>query len=315
MKYRDKDISVYPNVADTHATSMRMWDFIQLGERYRDKIAAIRSTDDKERRRQLKSMLPCATIAGTFSPSRKDDMLVEPSYFMCIDIDGADNPWITDWDAVKRELARKNSSLVYAGLSVGGNGLWLIYLIQYPLYYKRQFDYLVRDLFEVKHLKADLQCGNISRLRFLSYDDRPFVRLPERDDVRPYSFMVGATIRQESSLSPQSQQLQLQPTLQPSRGYMSGRIPQDEAIRRLVAKISENHIDITSSYDDWLRVGMAFASLGEQGREPFHIVSSQYPKYSRKETDKKFDNLLRTSKAVDISTFFYICEQNNITYK
>lgn len=50
-------------------------------------------------------------------------------------------------------------------------------------------------------------------------------------------------------------------------------------------EIKGRHIDMTENYDDWINLGFSLASLGEEGREYFHIVSSQNGKYSQWETD------------------------------
>ncbi|MCR4582148.1 MAG: PriCT-2 domain-containing protein [Prevotella sp.] len=63
----------------------------------------------------------------------------------------------------------------------------------------------------------------------------------------------------------------------------------------LVARrIVESGVDITSSYDDWVKVTLACASQGEQARESYHMICSIYPNYRHEECDKKFDNCLRT---------------------
>ena len=97
------------------------------------------------------------------------------------------------------------------------------------------------------------------------------------------------------------------PTTRPKHGDTVGDV------YSLCGKIAQRHVDLTQCYGDWVRIGMSLATLGEAGREAYHIISAQYPKYTRKETDRKFDNLLKTSHNIDISTFFYICKQNNIT--
>lgn len=58
---------------------------------------------------------------------------------------------------------------------------------------------------------------------------------------------------------------------------------------------------------------MAFANLGEVGREFFHAVSSVYPSYDRAKADTKFTNLLRTTRKVTIATFFHQCEAHGVT--
>ena len=49
----------------------------------------------------------------------------------------------------------------------------------------------------------------------------------------------------------------------------------------------------------------ATPNLGEQGRQHYHEPGSLNPRYRKRQTDKKFDNLLRTrSKDITTGTFF-----------
>lgn len=67
----------------------------------------------------------------------------------------------------------------------------------------------------------------------------------------------------------------------------------------IVAKrIKESGLDITTDYHKWVEVTMACASLGEEGREPYHDICSNYSGYKREECDEKFDNCLRTGRGL-----------------
>ena len=81
----------------------------------------------------------------------------------------------------------------------------------------------------------------------------------------------------------------------------------------VVERIESSHTDITRVYQDWVNIGFALASLGEEGRELFHRVSAQNPNYRREESDKKFDNCLSTGKGeVRLATFMEIAKRNGI---
>ena len=54
-----------------------------------------------------------------------------------------------------------------------------------------------------------------------------------------------------------------------------------------------NGVDITSTYEKWLKLGLGLAELGEQGREYYHGLSQFHPEYDPQETDKQFDDCLR----------------------
>jgi hypothetical protein len=66
-----------------------------------------------------------------------------------------------------------------------------------------------------------------------------------------------------------------------------------------------------NNYDDWMRLGFALASIGEDGREYFVKISTGNPKYSDSEADvnKKFDGLLKDySGEITLGTFFEIAK-------
>ena len=51
-------------------------------------------------------------------------------------------------------------------------------------------------------------------------------------------------------------------------------------LTKVVDEIKQRGIDITAEYNDWMRIGFACASLGEQGRDVFHAVSSMHSDYN-----------------------------------
>ena len=50
-------------------------------------------------------------------------------------------------------------------------------------------------------------------------------------------------------------------------------------ITKVVDEIRNRGIDITAKYDEWMLEGFALGSLGEEGREAFHTISSMHPEY------------------------------------
>lgn len=88
----------------------------------------------------------------------------------------------------------------------------------------------------------------------------------------------------------------------------------EQDIERVTLKIERSHTDLTAGYDVWLKIGFALAhELGEMGRSYFHRISRFYPKYSVTDTDKKYDNCLKSHReGVTINTFFYLAKQAGI---
>ncbi len=86
-----------------------------------------------------------------------------------------------------------------------------------------------------------------------------------------------------------------------------------EHLQLVAGRISEAGIDITSTYNDWLKVTFSCASLGEAAREYYHIICSQYPNYRREECDMKFNNCLKTKSSTDsIALLIQMAKDNGI---
>lgn len=71
---------------------------------------------------------------------------------------------------------------------------------------------------------------------------------------------------------------------------------------------THRHIDLTATYDDWIKIGAALSNFGESGRQWFHICSAQNGSYNQAECDRKFNNLLLSTRRIGIGTFFYVCK-------
>lgn len=82
----------------------------------------------------------------------------------------------------------------------------------------------------------------------------------------------------------------------------------------IISRIEAAFTDITTSYTDWLNVGFAFASeFGESGRTFFHRVSRFYTGYTKADTDKQYDQCLRSQgHGITIRTFFHMAKEAGI---
>ena len=84
-------------------------------------------------------------------------------------------------------------------------------------------------------------------------------------------------------------------------------------VTKVVDEIKQRGIDITAKYDEWMLEGFALGSLGEDGREPFHTISSMHPEYDYDKCNAKFDNILASSRnMVSIGSFFDIAKRYGI---
>ena len=286
-------ISVYNGVTDNTGTRMPLGTFLFCKE-YKDDILRLRAVFDKEKRNALKRSLPQATISGVFSPTRAKNNLSQHSGLICVDIDAKDNPDILDWETLKQDLSVL-PQIAYCALSVSGKGLFVIIPLRYPQKHLQQFRQLQID-FRKMGIMIDSACSDITRLRCLSYDEHPIIN----ENATLYEGVYVEKPKHKSF---------------PTCFIYEGENTSAE-VAVCCRKIQQCGIDITASYDDWLKVGCALATLGENGRSLFHICSRQNAKYNAAKTDKMFTDLLRRNyQQVNIGTFFWMCKQYGITTK
>lgn len=285
----DQYISVYNGVTDNVGTTTLLGNFLR-SKRHISRILDLRRETDERRKKAIKLSLPSGTASGWFAPERKIEYLQRHSGFICIDIDGKDNPDHTMEDV--RGLLVSRDDVAYAALSVGGKGMFALLPLAWPDRHEEQFDALKLDFKEQYGITLDKACRDVTRLRVLSYDENPYVN----EDAKRYEGIEVFTPN----------------FAQPSLVGADGDL---RKVQRCVDQIVEFGIDITQTYQDWYTIGVALASLGEEGRYYFHKVSSVHPEYKYHIANKKFNDLLRTRGQVGLGTFFYWCQQYGITYK
>lgn len=284
MKFQDIQISVYRGVRDTKGHISTLFEFLNNVEY--DAIQELRSCTDQNRRKQIKLSLPQATISGIFSPTRAAGNLVRHSGLICVDIDGKDNPHIANFNTLIEDTLSQLEEVAYASRSVSGNGYFVITPLKYPEAHKAHFEKLVRD-FAALAIVIDRACGDVSRLRCQSFDLHQYINL----SAKPYEGLYHEP-----------------KPVRPTYTYNFSGIDAEDKVMQLCREIANRGIDLTGSYDDWMKIGAALSSLGESGRQWFHLCSAQNQKYNAAECDRKFNNLLRSNRRIGIGTFFYLCK-------
>lgn len=276
---------------ESHKTpkEITLWQFLDLWKEYHPQIEAIRNEPDKEKRKHLKSTtIPAATICATFHTREGTvelcDRIKHYNSLVVIDLDN-----ITDIDA-SRQKVQQLPFVLYCATSVSGNGLYAIIPIDSTDYTKHAtYVKALENEFARIGLQADTACRDVTRLRILSYDTSPYINkqcliysLPEESEPEPYK-------------PPHTSQDDLH-----------------TQIESCICQWEERQIPL-DEYSEWATIGMALSSLGETGREYFNRISRFSAKYSPEACDKKFKELQRTTRSLNIGTFFYKCRQKGIT--
>ena len=285
-------VSRFNSFYETSPTSYVDLDFWLLTDQFRHNVEQIRKYTDLAKKQYKKSHLPCITPSGLFN-KRSGTGLIRHSGMICIDIDRKDNPEVRSWSKVKWDI-NTIPGLHYAGLSVSGNGLFAIIKIAHSERHLEHFWALEKDFRELG-LVVDTACKDVCRLRCASYDPKPVFYLEE--NVEPYEKLI----------------------LPDNKNHGVGQrqfLPQTRyRVEYLISRIETLHLDITDAYRDWFSIGCALCSeFGESGREYFHRISCQSPKYDQNECDATYNKCARYTR-VQIATFFHLCAKHNLIFK
>ena len=266
--------------------SMNLQEFVtDFSSLYKNRIGRIRNCQDDVRQKKMKSRLPAITPAGIFT-IRRADSLREPSGYMSIDLDNLEGK-----TTETKELLMDFPGLCYCGLSVRGNGLFLIIKIASPEKYVEHLEAVFNDLKELG-LSPDPACKDISRLRFVSYDPDPVINF----EVSPYTKLV--VTHHHTNIT--------------DSHYNKAAIA--ERVECCLDQIDKQGLDITNDYRDWISIAYALGNeFGEGGRKYFHLASRYYPKYDPREADRTFTACLK-GRATTVSSFFWICKRNGIRW-
>jgi hypothetical protein len=142
--------------------------------KYKDKVEAIRSIDDKRERDAIKATLPAITPSGIFS-YRSQSKLIHHSGLIQIDIDlSPKNKLISNWEDLKAELI-KLPQIAYLGKSVSGLGYWgLIPIPADSEGHKLYFDSLKEIFLKSWGIELDDKPKNVASLRGYSFDPEAY---------------------------------------------------------------------------------------------------------------------------------------------
>lgn len=259
--------------------------------------------------KQQKRYMPLATMGGVFKDGGRIEDMQSASKVLCLDIDNTKptdfykyegkeipNHHIKDWNQLKWQLSRL-PFVAYAGLSIGGYGLFLLIPIENESLYSEYWRCL-QHLFS-KHLNItiDAQTKDITRPRFISYDAQPYIN--ENAEIFRIKLREQGTATQVRIFT--------LPRM--------ARSSTEEAVRKCVDEIERRSLDITSNYGDWIDIASAlFNEFGEAGMQYFERISRFYPNANEREINSKWKQNKNRSK-VGIGTFFEICSRYGVRFR
>lgn len=250
---------------------------------YEDYIYPVRNSKNDQEKKASKSKAPNFTTSGTFT-KRGIDNLIEHSGLIAIDFDH-----VQDLGDVFNLLI--NDQFTFALFrSISGDGLCCIVKIDG----KRHLDAflgLEKYYYEQYGLECDRACKDVSRPRFVSYD--PDLYLNEHSAIFKLYLKVETKTQKKRFAN-----------FDPGTHYQS----------RFETVLNRINIDITSPYENWVKLGFAiYSEYGANGLDYFKQISQFHPNYDSYKCERKYIQLSKEGKTgIGIGTFYYICQQNGI---
>ena len=295
--------SLYPNlmIVDKPSANIdvnQLIEIIKFGY-VRNVIELLRRTGSKEEYNNIKKeQIPCVTLSGLFN-YRSSNGLVSHSGLMQIDIDNVD-----DYETTYSKLC-KNDYIYVCFRSPGGKGIKAIVKINpSPETHKSQFKAIEIYFKDQFGIKIDSLCKDLARPMLLSYDPdlycNPWAKVFEE------KYIPKTRIKNTDLLSDGKRE--------------SGINYTDESIDlmdRIIASLEKRHIDITHSYENWIKIGFALCTtFGESGRNYYHRIGRMYPLYTKEETDKTYTQLLsRNDGRTTLGSIVFLVKEAGVSKK
>lgn len=287
-KKTNMEVSFFENVKTKGSRIIKIEDFlydIRIGK-HAPLIQQIRGSSEKQLRDELKKKLPGITVSGSFNNSHAAKDLIKHSGLIQIDIDEIEN-------VLSHKVKIIQDPITYACfISPSGTGLKLIIKID-PLKHKESFQSLQKYYKDKYNLEVDPKCKDIGRLMYISYDQDIFIneksetyKVVELSDNEHTKFTTSST--------------------------STFKVRQD--VEKIIEHINKTGIDLTSNYDEWLKIGFAFSSeFLESGRKYYHQISKFSEKYDENICDQQYNACLKSNnEGCSIKTFFHIAKERGI---
>lgn len=97
-------VSMFESAQSRYASGVvNLWDWLFLEDYRTVLIKELRNESDSMKRRELKKLLPAITVSCVCS-ERRTEKIYEYTNLICIDIDGKDNPSISNIEDLKIKL-------------------------------------------------------------------------------------------------------------------------------------------------------------------------------------------------------------------
>lgn len=233
--------------------------------------------------KEMKSLnLPAVTISGVFHGYRRISDVTKLNPIIAIDIDKDDNPHIKDWNELKYKVAE----LPYVFLtsySCSGQGLYCFIYYNMDLDFNKMFNALESD-FKDMNIIIDNNCKDITRLRFISYDDNILIR---QGEVEQYN-----------------KEKEIEINLQ-NKEYNDDINESDEFIYKAIYYLIIEDKYRANKYNIWLKNGFILSTFGNKGLILFLLLSQLSDNYDRDKAIQQFNICQSKTRYTKSSLSYY----------
>ena len=166
----------HQGLSDYTQTVMTLKQIIELGNKYIKQIDMLRLLEyHSKEQKAYKEYFPCWFTGGIFPINQTEDKdILEYSNILAIDIDKCDNT-----DIEINDLKQKIFELPYVFMiskSISGEGIYVLVLLEDGRYTTEYYEYLAKLWNQKFNVNIDVQCTNIGRKRFISYDNEIMIK-------------------------------------------------------------------------------------------------------------------------------------------
>jgi len=260
-------ISIFENVRSNVPHDYDLDDWLRHTIKPKGKLK--RSIDNYRNTFSKEDKKACITVSARFTKWREEKNIVEKMPFICLDIDRKTNQCISM--LLVKELFMNHPCCYYTGYSTSIDGVYAIMKISDPEKLDKYFEYFEGALKKIG-INIDQSCKDYARLRFFSFDSEAY----HNPQAKSFNLKKPSTKRSYNNYTITSE---------------------SEKVDRLIDEINKFSIDITSNYEDWIKIAGALqGEFGENGRGYFHNISKFHANYDAKKCDKKYDSCKKMNK-------------------
>lgn len=283
---------------------------LNLGQKYKRQIDKIRSIDRKNNEKlykQMKAQLPSYTVSCICGKSRKLEDVKHINNVIAIDIDEHDNPNLTVGEI--KEIVNKMPFVRYSALSVGGKGVFC--LIPFNRQYANIDDFIgvfnaLQVDFYSKGIIIDKQCKDITRLRFISYDENAY----NNRQCEIYNKLILYPLPSIDDV------LTLHTAINHERTFVPPTYRDKIRIKEAFDYIQATHLIVTQNHSETLKLcNVFYSAFGDIGRDCIHILRMQRSGYDQMKVDNTFNYVIaHTHTQYNLGFFFKLyheAKENN----